>query len=129
MARGAGRKRLCTAKIPNKGEGTSKIMSQNAIKSIVEAEDAAKVARADALAKVKLLLEQTESAGREAVAAAVVSAEEGNRNMAREVVAKAQEHSRELATHTGNKCAAMRAHAEARFGQAAQIIVERIVGG
>lgn len=104
-------------------------MSQNAIKSIIEAEDAAKTAKAEALAKVKLLLEQTETEGREAVAAAVASAGEGSRNMAKEVVAKAQEHTRELATHTGNKCAAMRAHAEARFGQAAQIIVERIVGG
>ena len=106
----------------------SEIMSQNAIKSIVEAEDAAKTAKADALAKVKLLIEQTETDCREGVAEASQSADESARNMAKEVVAKAQTEAIELATHTANKRAAMRAHAEARFEQAAQIIVERIVG-
>ena len=103
-------------------------MSQNAIKSIVEAENAAKVAKNDALVKVKLLLEQTEEAGRQRVAEASNTDEE-NRNILREYISKAHEHSRELATHTGNKRAVMRAHAEARFEQATQIIVERIVGG
>ncbi|MDR0905344.1 MAG: hypothetical protein LBN00_04085 [Oscillospiraceae bacterium] len=104
-------------------------MSLNAIKNITEAEETAKSAKADALAEVKRLIEQTEAAGREAIAAALSSAEEGNLNMMREIDVKAGEYSSELESHTDNKRAAMRARAEARFGEAARIIVERIVSG
>ena len=104
-------------------------MSQNAIKSIVEAEDAAKAAKADALARVKLLIEQAEALGRETVAASALRADEKNRNLSAETVAQAEEYSRELTARTDAQRGAIRSRAEERFGPAAKIIVERITGG
>jgi vacuolar-type H+-ATPase subunit H len=104
-------------------------MSLNAIKTITEAEENSRSAKAEAQAEVKRMVEQAETAGREAVAAALLSAEEDNLNMLREIDLKSEEYSAELKSHTDNRRAVMRAHAEARFGEAAQIIVERIVSG
>ncbi|MDR0446694.1 MAG: hypothetical protein LBH17_06695 [Oscillospiraceae bacterium] len=104
-------------------------MSQNAIKSIAEAEEAAKTARAETQSETKRALEAAEQDGKASVAAALAQAEGEIRHMRREFDAKAEEYAKELVTTTGNKRAALRAHAEARIGEAAGKIVERIVSG
>lgn len=104
-------------------------MSLNAIKSITEAEEAAKNAKLEAQAKNKRDAEQAEKSGREAIDASLKQADEEIRHLKKESENKAEEWATELAATTANKRAALRAQAEGKLARAADLIVERIVSG
>jgi len=102
-------------------------MPKDAIKLIFDAEAAAQSAIDEALLRIKTAIEQAESDGRASVEEAERSAAADNQNLTREVDARAMAYSGDLLSHTNNKCAAIRARAEARMEKAAEAITERIV--
>lgn len=104
-------------------------MSLNAIKSITEAEDAAKNAKLEAQSKMKRDAEQAEQDGRNLIAESLAQADGEAKHLKREAELKAEEYAKNLASSTANKRAALVAHAEARLSAAAELIVERIVSG
>jgi len=104
-------------------------MSLSAIKSITEAEEAAKKAKLEAQAKIKRDAEQVEQEGRDSITSSLAQAEGEIRHLRREAELKAEEYAKELASNTANKRAALSAHAETMQSAAADFIVERIVSG
>ncbi|NLA85931.1 MAG: hypothetical protein GX847_01340 [Clostridiales bacterium] len=104
-------------------------MSLSAIRSITEAEEAARKAKLEAQAKMKRDIEQAEQEGQEAITSSLAQAEGEIRHLRRESELKAEEFAKNLASNTSNKCAAIVARAETMLDAAADLIAERIVGG
>lgn len=104
-------------------------MSLSTIKSITEAEEAARNAKLEAQSKMKRAVEQSEQEGRDSVANSLAQADGEIRHLKREAELKAEEYAKNLAANTANKRAALIAHAESAFDAAADLIVERIVSG
>ena len=104
-------------------------MSLSAIRSITEAEEAAKKNKLEAQAKNKLAAEQAEQEGRDSIAATLVQADGEVRHLRREAELKAEEYAKNLASSTANKRAVIAARAQSQQEAAVAFIVERIVGG
>ena len=102
-------------------------MSLEAIKTITEAEEAARRLKAEAAAEAKRMIGEAKAAGQEALDAAEKKANEELRELRAKADEKATADAKELAAGTENKKAAMRVKAESRLDKAAQLIVERIV--
>ena len=104
-------------------------MSLEAIKTITEAEEAARRLKADAATEAKRMIGEAKTAGQAALDAAENKANEELRELRAKADEKATADARELAANTENKKAAMQVKAESRMDKAAQLIVERIVNG
>ncbi len=102
-------------------------MSLEAIKTISEAEEKAKKARAEAAAASKKAISDAEAAGIRAVAKARAKAEEELRELVKKADEKAKAQALELAASTENRMASMRVRAEGNLNKAAELVVERIV--
>lgn len=102
-------------------------MSLEAIKTITDAEEAARRVKAEAAAAARNALAEAKAAAQAAIEAAEKKAQEELRELVRKADEKATADARELALNTENKKAAMRVKAESRLDQAAGLVVERIV--
>ena len=104
-------------------------MSLDAIKTISDAEDKARLAILAARRDAALAIEQVEKEGQETVSATVARAKNEIAHLMRASDAKAAEDAKELVSNTANRRAALRARAESRLDKAAEVILERIVKG
>ena len=102
-------------------------MSLKAIKIIVAAEEAARLAELEAQRKTQQDLDEIESAGKEAIAATLKRAETEVVHLFRLTDQKATDEAIDLASKTANRQAAQRARAERLLETAAQLVFERIV--
>jgi len=102
-------------------------VSLEAIKSISAAEDEARQAKLIAQQKAREMIEAADNTGKEIVASAISRAESEIALLKRTADQKAAEQAVELASKTANRQAMLRARAELRMDNAAQLIVERIV--
>lgn len=104
-------------------------MSFDAIASIAQAEDAAKVAVSYAEAQAKQMAADAEAAGKASIEAAVAKAESEIAELKRRTEQKAQGDAEKLSGTIENRKAVLRAAAEAKLEAAAALVVERIVKG
>ena len=102
-------------------------MSTDAITSITEAEDASRTAIALARQNARKKIADAEIACSELVGKSVSRAQDEVRALFDAADKKAAENAEELDGTIANRCAALRAHAEARLDSAASLILERIV--
>jgi vacuolar-type H+-ATPase subunit H len=102
-------------------------LSLEAIKSISEAEDEARQAKLRAQQNARVMAEDAEKAGKDAVASSIARAESEIAEFLRAADQKAAEQAVELASTTANRQATLRARAESRTDKAAALIIERIV--
>lgn len=104
-------------------------MSFDAIASIAQAEDAAKVAVSYAEAQAKQMAADAEAAGKASIEAAIGKAESEIAELKRRTEQKAQGDAEKLSGTIENRKAVLRAAAEAKLEAAAALVVERIVKG
>ena len=102
-------------------------MSLEAIASVTAAESEAKTAVIAAEQKARQMLTDADAVGRAAVEAAAAKADAELRELRRKAEAKYQSEAAEQAQVLEGRKAALRAQAEGKLGQAAALIVERIV--
>lgn len=102
-------------------------MSFEALSSITQAEAQAKADIAGAEARAKQLVADTESAGKLAIDAALKKAEAELAELGLQVNEQAKEQAESLSAELENQKAVLRSRAENRLGQAAALVVERIV--
>ena len=102
-------------------------MSIEAIKLICAAEEEARRDKIEARLKAVEMIEDTERTCKETVSSTLKRAESELAHLIRAADHKATEHAVELASKTANRQAALRARAERRLGDAARLIIERIV--
>ena len=104
-------------------------MAFDAITSIAQAEDAAKVAVQYAQAQAKQMLADAEAQGKAEIDAAVARAEKELRTLQQKSDAKSVEDAKKLLGEMETKKAVLKAGAEAKLEAAASLVVERIVKG
>ncbi len=97
------------------------------IKSITDAEEAARQARQNAQTEAKNLIAEAEKKGREAVSEAIVRAEAENKKRMQAAEQKAVQNAGKLETDTTQFCSNLRAESRRRLDEAASVIAERIV--
>ena len=102
-------------------------MSFEAINSITGAESEARAAVAAAEQRAKQMLSDADNAGRAAVEAAAAKAEAELAELRRQADERALKKAAELSAETDTLKSALRFKAEGRLGEAAKLIVERIV--
>ena len=107
--------------------GGCKRMSLEAIKAISEAEEKARLTKAEAAAISKKLIEEAEEKGVLAIEDAKKKAEEEIRDLKRRAGDKAREDARELSRKTENRKASMLVKADGRMDKAVSLVIERIV--
>jgi V/A-type H+-transporting ATPase subunit G/H len=104
-------------------------MYAEVIKSITDAEEAARQEKQNALARAKSRTAEAEKKGLDAMTKAAARAEEDVRRLLCEAEQKAAEAEAELQNVTSQQQAEIRRQAESRLNEAADFIVERIVHG
>lgn len=104
-------------------------MSFDAITSIAQAEDAAKVAVQYAKAQAKQMLADAETAGKASVDASVVRAEKELDELRLKSDEKSVSDAKKLRRELDAKKAFLRAEAQAKLEAAAALVAERIVNG
>ena len=104
-------------------------MSFDAITSIAQAEDAAKVAVQYAQAQAKQMLADAEADGKGEIDAALARAEKELRALRQKSDAKSVEDAKKLLNELETKKAVLQAGAEARLDAAAALVVERVLKG
>lgn len=104
-------------------------MSFDAITSIAQAEDAAKVAVQYAQAQAKQMLADAESEGKAEIEAAVARAEKELRVLRQKSDVKSVEDAKKLLNELETKKAVLQAGAEAKLDAAASLVAERVVKG
>lgn len=104
-------------------------MSLDAIKKIAEAEAQAKSDLQGAATASKQHIADAEARGKALQQQRQADALEKVREMMENAEALGQEHTQEILHHAENQCAVLRTRAEGRLSQAADRIVERIVMG
>jgi len=104
-------------------------MSFDAITSIAQAEDAAKVAVQYARAQAKQMLADADAAGKASVAAAVDRAEKELVALGQKADEKSVADAKQVRAELDKKKAALRAEAGAKLEAAATLVAERIVNG
>lgn len=102
-------------------------MTLEAIKTINDAEEAAKRQKQEALHESKRLIAETEENGRRAVAEATAKAAAELAHIKKEAVELATKQAHDLARNTENRKAAMMVKADSRIERAIDLVVERIV--
>ncbi|MGI6012982.1 MAG: hypothetical protein ACOX7K_01670 [Oscillospiraceae bacterium] len=104
-------------------------MSLEAIRMISEAEAQAECMKADAAAEAKQAVEEAERAGKALVEAALRKADAELQALGRKVDEAAAIETGNSQEDVTTKEAVVRVHAESKMDEAAQWILERIVGG
>lgn len=104
-------------------------MSFDAITSIAQAEDAAKVAVQYARAQAKQMLADADAAGKASVAAAVDRAEKELVALGQKADEKSVADAKQVRAELDKKKTALRAEAGAKLEAAATLVAERIVNG
>ena len=104
-------------------------MSLEAMETLAASEELVRRMRADAAAAAKQSIADARESGEQLIADAVKKAAEEIEALARQSDEKAKADALELAGNNENRKAVMRAKAESRAQQAANLIVERIVNG
>lgn len=104
-------------------------MSLQAIKEISEAEEKARLAKAEALVLSKKLVAETEENGKRSLTEAAAKAEDELRELKRTTEAKAADGAKELLRKTENQIASLLIKAESRSDTAVTLVTERIVNG
>ena len=102
-------------------------MSFDAIASIAQAEDAARVAVSYAEAQGRQMIADAEAAGKASIEAALQKADNELAQLRQRTEEKSQSDAEKLSGTVANRKAALRAAAEARLDAAAALVVERIV--
>ena len=102
-------------------------MSLEAIKTISEAEEAARQAKADAAADAKKQLAEAEKRGRQAVENAKKQAMAEVKEKRQQVADKAREEAVETVRTTENRKATLQVKANSRADLAVNLVIERIV--
>lgn len=110
-------------------QGVLKEMSLEAIKTISEAEERARQAKADAAAAAKKQIAEAEEKGRQALEQAKKRAADEVRGKRQLVADKAREDAVELVRTTENKKATLLVKANSRADLAVNLVIERIVNG
>ena len=103
-------------------------MSMDAIAAVSQAEAEAKRLKTEATAEARRAAAAAEVAGREAVQAALAKAATELAEYRAKAVEAAESAEKELRFNTENLKTEIRSAAEAKLGQASDLIVERIVG-
>jgi len=104
-------------------------MSLEAIEAIGEAEELARVIKAEAELEAKAVLEKAQADGFAAIKDAEKRAADELRALQKRANEKVLAEVQELAKSTENKKAVLLARAEARIDSAAALVIERIVSG
>lgn len=104
-------------------------MSLDIMKSIGDAEEAARQARLTAQSHAKSMMAEAEKKGQAAVLDAITRAEEKVRKLLHEADQTAAVKASELQEITAEKQTEIRRHAGSRLNDASGMIVERIVNG
>jgi F0F1-type ATP synthase membrane subunit b/b' len=102
-------------------------MSVDAIKSISDTEDDARIAKSEAVLKAKRAVEDAEKAGQESVVSAVRNAEAKVRELRAAAAQSISDRVKALAAVTENECEELKASVSMRLEHAAQAIVEVII--
>jgi len=103
-------------------------MSMDAIAAVSQAEAEAKRLKTEATAEARRAAAAAEVAGREAVQAALAKAATELAEYRAKAAEAAESAEKELRFNTDNLKTEIRSAAEAKLGQASDLIVERIVG-
>ena len=103
-------------------------MSMDAIAAVTQAEAEARRLKAEAAAEVRRAAAAAEAAGRDAVEAALAKAAAELAEYRAKAAEAADSAEKELRFNTENLKTEIRSAAEAKLGQASDLIVERIVG-
>lgn len=104
-------------------------MSLEAMKNVLEAEQAAKNAYQNASAEAKQLILEAEAAGKALLSRRQAEAREQERSMMEDAELQGGKRAEGTILHAENQCAVLRAHAEQKLPEAITLIVERIVTG
>ena len=104
-------------------------MSFDAITSIAQAEDAAKVAVQYSRAQAKQMFADAEAAGKASIESSVVRAEKELDELKQKADEKSVNDAKKLRRELDTKKAILRAAAESRLEAAATLVAERIVNG
>ncbi|MBQ8074862.1 MAG: hypothetical protein IJ237_02650 [Oscillospiraceae bacterium] len=104
-------------------------MSFDAITSIAQAEDAAKVAVQYAKAQAKQMLADADAAGKASIDASIARAEKELDELRLKSDEKSVNDAKKLRRELDTKKAVLRAGAEAKLEAAATLVAERIVSG
>ena len=104
-------------------------MSFEAITNISQAENAAKVAVSYMEAQARQMLTDAENNGKAAVAQAIERAENEIAELRKQAAEKSKHEADDLSSTVENRKAGLRAIAESRLSEAANLVVERIVKG
>lgn len=102
-------------------------MSLEAIKTISEAEEQARNAKAEAAAVSKKLISEAEEKGKQAIVSAKKMADNEVVQMRKNAAEKARESAMELVRSTENRKASMLVKANSRVDLAVNLVIERIV--
>lgn len=102
-------------------------MSLDAIKQVTQAETENKQRKAEAAAAAKKLVTEAENAGREALRAACEKAETATKELLIQAENCAAVRAAEMAAQSKQECAALCRAAEKRLGEAASLIIRRVV--
>lgn len=103
-------------------------MSLEAIKQVTESEEKARAALAQAQADAKRMVADARREGEARVAAALEQAEVQVKAGMEQAEARAVEHAAQVGAESRKTCDALKAKAEQRLSQAADLIMERVVG-
>ena len=103
-------------------------MSMDAIAAVSQAEAEARRLKAEAAAEARRCAAAAEAAGKDAVEAALAKAAAELAEYRAKAAEAAGSAEKELRTNTENLKTEIRSAAEAKLGQASDLIVERIVG-
>ena len=104
-------------------------VSLDALKSITQAEESARKAKATAIQEARAAVDEAERAGLDLITKARRQAEEEAAQLIKEAEQKASKEMEDLARMTVNKKAIMRSKIEKQLDQASDYVVGRIVNG
>lgn len=104
-------------------------MPLEAIKTIGETEEAARIVKAEAAAQARKMISDAEEAGKAAVEAAKEKARGELAVLRIKAAEKAKADAEALVRKTENRKAGMEVHADRRTDEAVKLVVERIVRG
>lgn len=104
-------------------------MAIEAIDAVMDAENKARTAKAEAAALSKKLVAEAEERGADAIENAKKKAAEEIADLMRKAGDKAKNEALELARSTENRKAAMSVRAAGRTNKAVSFVIERIVNG
>lgn len=103
-------------------------MSFDAVQKVTEAEQRSKERKAEAAERAKRMVQDAEKAGKDRLSSARAEAEAQSKQLMAQAEAKADLHTQAVLEETSRACEALRREAEGKLGDAAALIVRRVVG-